>query len=410
MNTRYAWALAASLLLGACAVDDAPPVDAGDLLLLDASVTADAAEVGCDRPAAAADRARKVVISLPYEASNAKANRWAVWELDTSGALTATATTFDMGRGLDGSIAFTRDGAIGMVAQEDGTVGVFRFDGDAVTVVNAGWDGDGADGFWASRVIMGPESRRAYVLNSQWRNNGGGIYSVAIACDGTPTLEGLVAASKLPYMMTVLPDGRALVAARDILDSATAGNDTFLVDLAAPPSVVATAAGFGDDEAIVGGAALTADRKYWLVGDINGFSATAGDRVAVVSVSTDALAPVQVLAAVKDPIAILASPHDDFLLVASGFENAIYRIDYDPANTTAPMSFTGEITYTGASPQLPGGMVMVERGSLAGMVLLSENQGVRRVRLGPTEPITDLGLTRSGSGVEWIVGAIGVQP
>src|SRR6185295_3490683 len=112
---------------------------------------------------------------------------------------------------------------------------------------------------------------------------------------------------------------------------------------------------------------------------------------------------------IDDPIAIVASPFDDAALVASGFGNAFFALDYDP-DAAEPFAVRGELAYQGAPPQLPGGAVRVDRGALAGRVLVAENLGVRQVSFEGGGVITDLGLTSLGSGSESIVGAIGVQP
>lgn len=86
---------------------EAAPTDAGSDDA--AEVTTDAnpdaktdAPVGCARTLAAADRARKVVISHPYDAAAKKAKVFEVLDLSTSGALTrpATPVTFSMGTAL----------------------------------------------------------------------------------------------------------------------------------------------------------------------------------------------------------------------------------------------------------------------------------------------------------------------
>jgi hypothetical protein len=53
---------------------------------------------------------------------------------------------------------------------------------------------------------------------------------------------------------------------------------------------------------------------------------------------------------------------------------------------------------------------MVNQGSLAGLVLVSENLGVRKVQFAKGGKVTDLGLTTFGGASTDIVGAVGVQP
>lgn len=140
----------------------------------------DAGAADCARAPAAADRDRFAVIAHPYRDGGGNGQSYEVLRLDTAGTLTETGTTFEMGRATGGRIVFSPDGGLGFVAQEDGTLGVFRIDeaGD-VTVVDPAFDG----GFYAASVQMDPSGARVFVLDTQWRENGGGVYSVAVDCD-----------------------------------------------------------------------------------------------------------------------------------------------------------------------------------------------------------------------------------
>ena len=70
----------------------------------------------------------------------------------------------------------------------------------------------------------------------------------------------------------------------------------------------------------------------------------------------------------------------------------------------------GELTYVGASPQLPLVAAPITRGSLNGLVLVSENSGVRSVRFEHDGTVTDLGLFDLGPALEDATGALGVAP
>ncbi len=366
---------------------------------------ADAAPAtGCPRTPAAADRERQVVISHPYDADSNKAATYELLTLATDGTLSQPGITFSMGRSLDARIHFTPDGEVGMVAQEDGTLGIFRLTGGTPEVIESAYDGGGA--FYASDVVIAEDGAHAWVLDAQWRENGGGIDQLAIDCDGNVSYEGEVAPARLAYAMAPVPGTtRALVAAQDIRDS-TAGDTAHLVDLAGT-GVIAGADAFGDTDAIVSDAALTADGAYFLIGDNSQFSGV-DNRIAVVSVGTDSLQPVQVLTPLEDPFAIVASPDGDGAIAVSGFGNAIFELDYNAG--AQPFSIAGELTYTGAKPQLPGKAVLIERGTLRGLVLVAELQGVRRVRFAGGGAVEDDGVTLVGSGNASIVGSIGVQP
>ncbi len=413
-------ALCACLLAlpAACGGDDAANPDAGDVADAtddfgdagpDAAGNPDAT-TGCPRTLGPADRTRKLVASRPY-ADNGGVT-YDVFDLTTDGTLTATGDSFTMGRAFLGEIAFTADGEVGLVVQDSGddqgTVGVFRFDGDGhPVIVDAAFDGGGA--FYAERVVMAADGAHAYILDSEWANIGGGVYRVAIECDGSLTFEGKVAEAKLPYTMNLFAgEQRALVAADDILGTGVdSGNSLYLLDWSGPPQVIEGVKAFGDDESIVSSAGLTHDGKYLLLGDADQYSGV-GNRVAAVEVTENDLFPTQILTSIEDPIAILTSPDDDAALVVTGMGDAVILFDYAPAGEP-PFENLGEIDYADATgSQLPSGAVMLERGTLRGRVLVAELAGVRQIQFDGDGTVTDHGVTDLGVG--GAPGAIGIQP
>lgn len=361
----------------------------------------------CPRDPAPADRTRYVVISHPYDAEGGEAADYEVFALSPEGELVSTGRTFTMRRAFLGEIVFTPDGEIGLVAHDDGTVGVFRLAPDgAPEVIHEALAGE----VYASSVVMDPSGERAYVLDTEWRVHGGGIYEVTIGCDGRVVEEGLVAAGQMVASLLWLGGGRALAVADDILES-TSSDEAHLLSWGDDPVVLDGVDAFGDDEAIVSAAALTADGRYALIGDANAFSGIP-NRVALVEVLEDGsgLSATGVLSPLEDPIGIVASPFDDAVLVVSGFGNALWALSYDPGAVDEPLVVAGELDYAGPRPQLPAGAVLVSRGSLSGLVLVAENTAIRRVRFQGDGSIADLGPTSTGEGFGAVVGAIGVQP
>jgi hypothetical protein len=356
----------------------------------------------CARMPAAADRVRHVVVSHPYDASSQQANAWEVLDLSATGELTRPNHTFTMGRGMDTEIAFTPDGEIGIAVQDDGSLGVFRLDAAGVpTVVAAHVPAS----FYAGRVVMASTGDHAYVLDDEWRDNGGGIYRIDIACDGTVSERGLVAAAKMPSALAFVPGtDRAVIAATDVATSA-AGATAHLVTWGEPPAYVGGVDAFGDDMAIVGGAALTSDGGHFLIGDNSGF-ASVPNRVSVVTVGAGGVSAPVVLPNIMDPFSLVASPFGDVVLVVSGFGNAFYVVDRGASG----FRLRGEVTYQGAKPELPGGAVRIDAGTLRGWVLVAENLGVRRVELAPDGSVIDHGKYALGTGTANIVGAVGVTP
>jgi len=392
---RHALLLATLVACGGSGTNATPDASAPDTPAPDGPA-------GCARSPAPADRARFVVVSRPYDSAGMPANTFEVLELSQSGALTrpSPARTFTLGRAVTGTIAFTPDGENGIAALEDGKLGVFHLDASgAVTVVDAGFAGS----FYASRVAIDPRGDRAIVLDGNTRENGGGLYAVTIGCDGALTDHGMLAAAKLPGGVGFAGD-RALVAASDLLDSPPTGDDVHLVQLGDPPARIAGADAFGDDEAIVGGTALTFDGGKFLIGDTSQFSSVP-NRVAIVAINGSALKPLGTVM-VEDPEAIVASPFGNVAVVASAFGDALFVLDED----TGAWRVRGQVTYKGGKPQLPGDMTAIDRGALRGRVLVSENVSVRQLAFHEDGSVEDVGSLAFGDGLESISGAIGVTP
>lgn len=404
MRTLIAAALATSVASAGCGDDDDNQVADGAPGAVDAA-GADAGG-GCPRRPPAPDRTRRIVLSHPYDVSGGQASQWEVLDLAMDGAITQQGVTFAMGRATIGEVAFTPDGLVGLAAQEDGSLGVFRFDDGAAApaIVHAAFTG----AFYAERVVMAPGGARAWVIDPNTPENGGGVYAVAIDCDGSLTNEGLVVGARSPGALLLLGGGaRAVLAARDVLGGA-AGDDAHLLTWGAAPAWLGGADAFADDEAIVSAGAATADGKWVLVGDNSGFSGIP-NRVAILEVVGDGLRAAQVLSPIEDPMAIVTSPYGNAAIVVSGFGDAVFALDV-AASGAAPFSIRGELTYTGARPQLPAGAVRVAAGILADRVFVAENLGVRQVEFSPDGTVMDLGLSSVGSGLQAVTGAIGVQP
>ena len=395
--------LALGLLCLAC---DPPVTDDDDDTTGDDDTTPEVE--GCRAEPKAGDRDRWVVTSLPYDATAGQADTWAALALTDGGELLGDPVPFSMGRATGGELVFTPDAEVGLVAQDDGTLGVVLFPGGdgEPEVVHARFAGE----FYASSVVVDPSGERAFVVDGNWVENGGGVYQVAIDCeDGTLTDEGLVEASKLAADLLLprsRPD-RAILVADDVTGS-EAGDDAFLLDWPEPDGAMAGSDAFGDDEAMVSDAALTADDRFALIGDYSLFSGLP-NRVAVVELEGDLLSPVQVLDDLEDPIALIASPFEDAAVVVSGYANALFVLDYAP-DDDPPFLDAGEPDYDGPPPQLPSGASLLARGPLAGTVVVAENQGLRLARFEGDGTVTDLGAMELGDGYEFITGAVGVQP
>jgi hypothetical protein len=380
--------------------------DGGATMTPDAPVMVDA-PTSCPRTPAAADRSRFVVIAHPYNAAGDASAVFEVLQLSAAGALTRFAPphTFTLGkRAPFGTIAFTPDAKVGLVALDDGKLGVFTLDADGnPTVVNMGFEGT----FYAERIVMDPSGDHAWIVDRNTRANGGGIYQVVIGCDGALTDNGLIAAASSPGGLA-FTGTHAVVPARDILTSPTTGDDVHLLDWTSPPTLIGGGDAFGDDDTIFSGFALSHDGGTAFVGDSNVVGA---NRVGIVSVTATDIAPLAIITTnITDPSGIAASPFGDVAIVTSSQPpgEGIYVLDKGGANST--WRNRGEVTYVGGAAQLPGDVVTIERGTLAGSVIVSELSNVRRLMFHSDGSVTDEGSLALGSGLENIAGAIGVTP
>lgn len=355
----------------------------------------------------AVDGPRHVVVSRPYDTNGDAATIFEVLSLSATGVLArgATPVTFDLHRTNFGTIEFTPDGKIGLVAQEDGSLGVFALAADGTpSVVTPSF---GSETFYADRVIVDPDGDFAYILDGNTRANGGGVYAIRIGCDGTPTSLGLIAAGSTPGSL-ILDGDRALIAAGSVLDSATGADAELLHWMgAAMPTVTAGADAFGDDDAIVGGAALTSDNHTFLIGDKNSFSGT-GNRVAVVTVGDSTLTPMAILTPIADPESIQTSPFGNVAIVTTADGDAIHVLD--DGGTNHAWRVRGLLTYTSGNPMQPGDTTAITRGALDGHVFVSELSSIRQIVFHDDASVTDIGSLQFGGGLDQILGAIGVQP
>ncbi|HEY4175594.1 MAG TPA: hypothetical protein VGM90_02120 [Kofleriaceae bacterium] len=364
--------------------------------------------------AAAADRTRYMVVAHPFAADfNGGAKLFEVLTLSETGELTRAQNKrqFELeGRANYGNIAFTPDGQLGLVALEEngqatpgGRIGVFYLAPDGTpTVVEPAFHGD----FFAGAVVMDPSGKRAYVLDQETRNNGGGIHAVDIACDGHLTDKGLIAPAKLPGGL-VLDGDRAVVMAGDYGPDETAGKDAHLLawNQTAPTRTVGVDA-YGDDNFTTPNAAFTFDKSVYLA--VNN-ALSGGNRVAVLGVGASTLTPKTVLTGISDPQSVTTSPFGNVAVVSAFQDDAIYILD--DQGTAGAWRKRGTLTSAGMAVQQPSDFVSVNRGSLNGHAWVVENTLIRHLKFSAAGAVTDEGQMKfEGDGGDEIPGAVGLQP
>jgi hypothetical protein len=314
-----------------------------------------------------------------------------------------------MGRATSGTapIAFTPDGTVGIAVQDDGSLGVFRFESNgAVTVLQPAFAG----GFYAEQVLIDPTGGKAWVLDFDTVGNGGGLYEVNIHCDGTlATVGKVLAGSGAAAGARFSTSSTRLLVAASALGASPAPADAHVVELSStPPSLVSSAPGFPDTDAIASCAAISSDDAFAAVAD-NGF--LAGSRVAVFAVDAGVLSPRQVLST-PNPGGVAFSPFGRNGLVVNTDTADHYRpLVYNPANAAAPYTVGATLTYAFGRPQLPGAPVVLTRGQLTGRVFIAELDSVRQLQFQRDGGITDVSKTPgAGTSNGQILGSLGVQP
>ncbi len=405
MRTR---SLLPLLALAACTGDPArPPPDdtaaAGDDT--GGGDTGVAAE-GCRATPRAADRDRVVLVSLPIDEDLNRVPVWAELSLDASGALIDTGGRLTLGPALSGAMAWTPDGSIGLMPLEDGTIGVVSVDeAGAVAVVQDGFD----PGAYITDIRVDPSGERAYLVNPNWPDSGGGLYVADIDCDtGALGAATRIAEAKNPAAVRLVPGStdRAVLVGREI-PGAGGGADAALVST--PDGAVLDGDdAFGDEDAFVAGVGLTSD-GWLLIGDNNEFSGLP-NRVAAVRVSGDQLEATVVVDDVFDPVAIVPNPIGPGALVASGYGDRYLLLGQDD-DGAVPWFIAGQVQEAGQEGvQLPNAAVAVTRGPLAGTVLAVEVGGIRTLTFDPTGGATLGGVVSFPGTYASIPGAIGLQP
>jgi len=374
------------------------------------SVSMDAGVTGCAKPNSPdPDRVRKVVVSHPYPGDGGnRDNLYEVLELQPTGALSTTGTYFRMGRasGGEGNLVFTPDGRFGYVVQDDGSLGIFELGGDGgVTVLNASY----RQGFYARNLLMARDGDYLWVVDFNTRGNGGGLYEIALLCDGTPVNNGPMWAGDSPGSGVLLPgpNPTALVAARTLGSSAMADvlHKVDLFPAAATNNYRAGAAAFPDTDGIYSQVAVSPDQVWVAVTDNGSFSG--GDRVAIVRMTGDMLMPVQVVAT-PSPIGVAWSPFGRTALIVNSDAADHFRLLTQSGTT---WSVGAPIPYAFGRPQLPGQPIVITRGLLNGRVLVPELNTIRQLQFETDGGIRDVSETPvSFTGSMQSIGAMGVWP
>jgi len=321
---------------------------------------------------------RVLLANLPYQGDG---SQWAVVDIAADDAVSDRGDRVQAGRAAFGRGASTPDGSLLLAPQDDGTLAVFGVDeAGAITVVEAGW----SDGTYTSGVTIDPSGEVAWLTNESRSDVGGGVTAVVLDCDtGRPRLatpddglavdaSGLLLAADHPRAFLPVPWAldRAVLVGRPVDGAET--TDAALVSLP-DGAIVAEVDAFGPD-AWLSAAAISADGQTLVIGDASAWSGR-DNAVAQVAVSPDHSLTLLGTVDVYDPADVALSPDGGAALVASGFGDDLLFVALGDAGP----ALDGRVSASGDRPQLPGGLVAVDRGGDAALVLASEVYGLRRI-------------------------------
>ena len=316
-----------------------------------------------------------LVYATPYDEDGNQANRW---NLLTQGE---DPVGFTMGRAISGQVHISSDGSWGAVAQQDGTLGIFRNEQGTISVLETAWrvEVDG-ESIYASTLWLDSQKGALWITDPNWPDNGGGLFRAMLDCETGLILETeKVFSSKNGYAVRPIDDDwMYLGRERD-------GEPHQLSIFDDDGEIIAQGNAFDDDESIF--SALDGDGENILVADNNEFSSIP-TRVSHMNWDGNALAQVHTLE-VEDPIGIAII--DDWAMIASGYGNAVLQYQMSTQSLRSVMDIP-----------LPSSMIRNDR-----VVYIAGNTGIYKLEVSSTgagahEEV--LGLR----GVEGIIGAFGV--
>jgi hypothetical protein len=370
------------------------------LLLLAAAAAAAAAAGGCGQ---------FVVASQPAGPGGVPSHRLRV--LRWAGGALAAVSEFALGdvTADAGALAFTADGAYGVAALKNGTVGVFAL--DCAT---------GAAAVVAARVALpdfvAAPTRDATNGDRFWLLGGAAVFGLRIDrnAPGGPAVvsEGAYLAARQPAALRFLPGPPP---ARAVL--VVAGGEVLVLDWAAR-TVLAAGPAFRYPQAIVSDACVAAPppaagpaaELVMLLLDDDQFGvrppALAAVRLAGLAAgAAPSVVALQLVPGLNDPAAVVCSPWANAAVLALAEGNALLHVLVGAPAGAAPANITGPLAYKGPAPQLPS--TLVAAASVPGLVFAGELSGIRQLVFDAASgAVADLGLFSFGPRVSDMVGAV----
>lgn len=319
------------------------------------------------------------IYATPYNTEGSPSNSWNFQPQNSPSVV------FSMGRSSIGEISISADGSWGIVPQDDGSVGVFRVQDGQLTVLQENLMLSTAEReIYTAQVWLDSRTGTLWITDTNWPDNGGGLFTADIDCSsGSIGAAEEIFPSKNAFGVAPFSEEVLVFVSRESeeLTQQVTLFETNTYDF------LHTGQAFDDDEAIF--SALATDGENILIGDNSAFSGIP-NRVSHLRVTNDSLESVS-LFELQDPISIQI--HDGQALIASGLTDSLWQ--YDLLHS----SFV-ELSLSGI--ELPSTIIQDENN-----FYIAENTAIRHLRL-ENGAFMDQGLLLDTSGIEGIIGAIGV--
>ena len=321
-----------------------------------------------------------LVYSTPYNSDGSQSSSWTIQRAD------GISHSFTMGRAPIGTISISADGSWGAIPQDDGSLGVFRVQDGAATVLHESLVlATDTQDVYATQIWLDSDAGRLWVVDSNWPNNGGGLFFADIDCEsGEIGLAEQVFSSKNAAMIVPFSADSMILLSREVDEQ----SQHLTIFRSETQEITQTAQAFDDDDSIF--SALATDGQHILAGDYSAFSGIP-NRISHVKLIGNDLER-QSIFEVDDPVAI--EIHDGLALISSGFGDALWQYNLETeVLEEIPLS---------PSIELPSGIIRINQNFYVG-----ETTAIRHLSI-ENGSFIDQGYLLDTEGVEGIIGAFGI--
>ena len=287
---------------------------------------------------------------------------------------------FEMGRATMGSVQLASDGTWGAVAQENGSIGLFRINNTEVDVINPEWFPKYEDSIlYATHIWLDPRQDRLWIVDGNLSEKGG-LYVAPIDCN-TYTLNTVqqvfTAREGGPLSFVERSDFNTIFVAKSVNN----GKQVLTFDRYDLSGPMTAFDAFPDDEGVY--SAIASNGTDVLIADNNG-SSTERNRVVHLDATTG---NVMNTLAIEDPQSMIIQ--ENWAIIAADSGNALHLYDLNsrvlteiPTNDLVHRPFSiienNNAIYTGEHNGIRK-LILNEQGLVSEEMLLTESGSTRTI-------------------------------